>query len=151
MILRHARLLHSACALTVGLVVGCADPHGGRMEVSGSVKVQGQPLKDAAIRFVPLDKQDTEGGGPVTAGEYRIPKPIGLKPGHYLVQITAGDGKTTANEEAGAPGGSTNIVSFELIPEEWNVKSKQKRAVTASGPNRFDFEIPNFNTPRKKR
>jgi hypothetical protein len=121
------------------------------MEVTGTVTLQGQPLKDGAILFVPLDKQGTQNGAPIVNGTYQVPRRSGLKPGKYLVQITSGDGKTPANDEAAAPGGSTNIVSFDVIPEEWNTRSKQQIEVQSKGANKFDFSIPNANTPKKKR
>jgi hypothetical protein len=119
------------------------------MEVTGAVTLQGQPLKDGSITFVPLANQGTQSGAAITDGAYAIPRSAGLKPGKYLVQITAGDGKTPADEEAGNPGGSTNIVSMDLIPEDWNVKSKQEVEVKPAGPNRFDFAIPKANTRRR--
>jgi hypothetical protein len=133
------------------LVAGCSDSYGGRMEVSGGVTLQGQPLPKGVIHFAPLDQQDTDSGAPVTNGEYKIPRKGGLKPGKYLVQITAGDGKTPNDEEAAAPGGSTNIVSMDLIPEEWNIRSTKQIEVSAHRANKFDFVIPNVNTPKKKR
>jgi hypothetical protein len=80
-----------------------------------------------------------------------VPRAAGLKPGRYLVQLTAGDGKTPHDEEAAAPGGSANIVSFDLIPEEWNLRSTQKVEVKADGDNKFDFHVPKANTPKKRR
>jgi hypothetical protein len=130
---------------------GCSDPYAGRMEVTGAVILQGQPLKDGSILFIPLEKQDTQGGTQIISGEYKIPPQNGLKPGKYLVRLTAGDGKTPAHEEqAAAPGGSTNIVSMDLIPEEWNTKSKHEVEVKAKSVNRFDFDIPKINTRKRK-
>src|SRR5712692_7793236 len=85
------------CALAVP---ACSSSYKGRMEVSGTVTLEGSPLKQGMVRFVPLDKQDTESGSPITDGEYKVPQDKGLKPGKYLVQISSGDGKTLANEEA---------------------------------------------------
>ena len=75
-------------------------------------------------------------GSAIANGEYALDRKGGLKPGKYRVRITAADGKTPASdEEAGAPGGSTNIVSVDLIPAEWNVNSTQQIEVTSSGDN----------------
>jgi hypothetical protein len=129
---------------------GCSDPYPGLNEVSGTVTLQGQPLKSGTISFVPLDNQGSQSGTTIENGAYLIPRKAGLKAGKYLVQITSGDGQTPANEEtAGAPGGSTNIVSVDLIPEDWNTKSKQQVEVKA-GANKHDFAIPNAN-PRARR
>lgn len=141
-----------SCVVVFCLISGCADPLGGRMEVTGAVKLKGEPLQDGLIIFVPLDRQDTQSGAPIVKGSYRVPREQGLKPGKYLVRLSAGDGKTPVNEEeAAGPGGSTNIISLDLIPEEWNTKSTQTREVTSTGPNRFDFDIPTINTPKKRR
>jgi hypothetical protein len=133
-------------------LAGCTDPYAGRVEITGAVKVKGEPLKDGLITFEPADNQGTMSGAQIVNGEYKIPRQTGLKPGKYVVRITAGDGKTPAsNEEAGAPGGSTNIVSWELIPAEWNTRSKHVEEVKSGGTNKFDFDIPNLNPPRRRR
>ena len=128
------------------VLLGCTDPYGGRLEVTGSVKVRGNPVKDGTISFEPLDGQDTRATAMIVAGEYSIPRPSGLRPGNYLIRVSAGDQKTAINpvdaDHPPAPGGSTNIISKELIPADWNVKSKQERAVTKDGSNRIDFAIP---------
>jgi hypothetical protein len=150
MISRRTLIVRSAVVVLATVLAGCAETHGGRMDVSGTVRLEGQPLKGGTIAFIPLDGQDTQSGSPITAGEYHLPRSHGLKPGKYLVRITAGDGKNPADEEAAGPGGSTNIVSRDLIPAEWNTNSKQQREVKADGPNRFDFDIPKANVPKKK-
>ena len=30
----------------------------------------------------------------------------------------------------------------ELVPADWNIKSKQQVKVTKEGPNKFEFDIP---------
>ncbi|AMV23580.1 hypothetical protein VT84_04160 [Gemmata sp. SH-PL17] len=125
---------------------GCSDPHGGRKEISGTVKFKGQSLKDGTVSFEPLDGQPTRATVLLTAGDFTIPRPTGLVPGRYLLRVSAGDGKTAVNpveaDKPPGPGGGTNIISKELIPADWNVKSKQERTVAADGPNRFEIEIP---------
>ena len=152
MISRRTILVCSIVSLPVAVLAGCSDPYAGRMEVSGEVKLQGQPLKNGLILFFPLDKKETQSGAPIIDGEYQIPRPQGLKPGRYRVQLTAGDGKTpAAGDQIAAPGGSTNIVSMDLIPEDWNVRSKHEIEINAKGPNRLPFDIPNINTAKKRR
>jgi hypothetical protein len=158
---RRAFFLCSIVSIATALSGGCSDPYGGRMEVSGDVKLQGQPIKDGSIIFEPLDKQDTHSGAQIADGEYRVPKERGLKPGKYLVRLTAGDGKTPARlsaredknpakHDAAAPGGSTNILSMDLIPDDYNVRSKQQVEIRSDRVNRFDFDIPKATIPRKR-
>jgi len=140
-----------AAVLTTGLIVltaGCTDKYGGRVAVTGSVKLKGKPIKDGAlVIFEPVDGQDTAANATTSKGTYTIPKESGLKPGKYLIRVTAGDGVTAVNPlDPGGPGpggpGGTNIVSKDLVPKEWNVASKNQVTVTTDSPNKHDFDIP---------
>lgn len=138
--------------LALAALPGCGDSYGGRLAVKGKVTVKGEPLKEASISFEPMDGQGTRSGCGVKDGAYALPRDAGLKPGKYLVRLTAGDGKTPTNaEEAGGPGGSTNIVSMDLIPPDFGIASKQTVTVTADGPNAFDFDIPALNQPKPRK
>jgi hypothetical protein len=112
------------------------------MEVSGTIKLQGASLRGGLIEFEPLDGQDTKSGSVIAGGQYQVPRPQGLKPGKYRVRITSGDGKTPANPEDIAGPSTTNIVSRDRIPPEWNTRSTKEVSVNKKGPNKFDFEIP---------
>jgi len=131
--------------LVLGAVLGlggCADPYGGRVEVQGTVQLKGQPLAEGFVSFSPLDGQETQAQVLINKGEYRIDRKSGLKPGKYLIRVSAGDGKTPYKSD-GPPGpGGGNIISKELVPADWNVNSKHERTVTRDSPNRFDFSIP---------
>jgi hypothetical protein len=132
--------------LSFPFVVGCADKYGGRMEVTGTVKLKNVPVKDGTVSFEPLDGQPTRATAMIAAGDFNIPRASGLVPGRYLVRVSAGDGKTAVNpvnpDQPPGPGGGSNIISKELFPADWNVNSKQEREVTRDGPNRFEFAIP---------
>src|SRR6516162_7035302 len=95
---------YAVAPVVAAALAGCSGSSAGRVEVSGGVKLQGQPLRDGSIRFVPLQGQDTVSGAPVVSGRYTIPRQNGLRPGKYLVQVTSGHGPPPANEEAAAPG-----------------------------------------------
>src|SRR5262245_26261288 len=140
--------------LAAFLLPGCGDQYAGRKAVSGKVTIKGEALKAGSIQFVPLENQGTQSGAGIKDGVYEIDRKGGLKPGKYLVRITAGDGVTLYNPpeaEAAGPGGNTNIVSFDIIPDDYGSNSKQQIEVTDSGDNKFDFAIPNAKTPPAKR
>lgn len=140
-----------ALAPVAALLAGCHDPYAGREPVSGTVTLKGEPLKEGSIQFYPLDNQDTSGGCGVADGKFRLDRKDGLKPGKYQVRLTAGDGKTPANEEEVAgPGGNTNIVSVDLIPPDWSEDSKQQVEVKAGQANEFTFAVPNTRDPKRK-
>jgi hypothetical protein len=127
------------------LLGGCSDPNEGRMEVSGTVQLKGSPLKDGIVLFEALDGQDTGGSAQISGGKFELPAESGLKPGKYLVRVTAGDGVTAVDpinpDAPPGPSGGTNIVSKDLVPKEWTVNSKQQVTVTKEGPNTFDLDI----------
>jgi hypothetical protein len=132
------------------MAAGCGDSYGGRMEVTGEVKLVGEPIKDGTIQFKPLDNQDTTGGAQIVNGTYKVPRKQGLKPGKYLVSISSGDSGTPVNAaEDFNPGPSRNFVSVDKVPEDWNVHSKQQVEIKSEPPNKFDFDIPKYN-PRYK-
>lgn len=148
---RRAALVAVVFVLALTLA-GCGDRYDGRIEVNGEVKFKGKPLTHGTIAFVPLDGQSTSANPGINEdGTYSIPREGGLKPGKYLIRITAGDGQTPYLADAehppgptGSPTGrgNTNIISKELIPKDWNEKSKQERTVGGESPNKFDFDIP---------
>lgn len=123
---------------------GCGKDDG-RIAVSGTVKMKGEPIKDGAIvQLIPQDGQGTEAQTMTAGGAFEVPKENGLKPGKYLVKMTAGDGTTAVSPTGGdapGPGGGTNIVSKDLIPAKWGSQSKETVTVTKEGPNKFDFVI----------
>jgi hypothetical protein len=112
------------------------------MEVTGTVIFKGSPLQDGMIFFHSLEEPGPPYGSQIVNGTYKVDRAHGLKPGKYLVKITAGDGRTPSTEEAGAPGGTANIVSADRIPPDWNVNSKQEVVVKPDEQKKFDFEIP---------
>ncbi|MFM8273084.1 MAG: hypothetical protein ACKODX_12225 [Gemmata sp.] len=138
----------AACVLVLLSLIaaGCGDKFGGRVAVSGTVKLAGKPLKDGSVSFEPLDGQASRASAAVTGGAFDIPQANGLQPGKYLIRVSAGDGRTPVNpvdaDNPPGPTGGTNIISKELIPADWNVNSKQERSITAGAPAKFDFEIP---------
>lgn len=142
----------SLFALVAGLtIIGCGDSYGGRKAITGTITLAGQPIKEGSIRFYPQDGQDTETGCQISNGKFALERKDGLKPGKYLIRVTAGDGKTPADEEAAGPGGGTNIVSVDLIPPDWAESSTQKVEVKADGKTELSLSIPNKREVRKKR
>jgi hypothetical protein len=144
--MRRQRISLIGLAAILASAVGCSDDYEGRMGISGTVKVKGQPIPDGAIIiFEPLENQGTGANMTLASGAYTLPRQYGLKPGKYLVRITAGDGMTAVNPvDANNPPGPTgsNIISKDIVPAAWNVNSNQQITVTKDGPNKFDFDIP---------
>lgn len=55
--------------------------------IEGRVTLDGGPLDEAAVLFVPLDAERQKTGGAIKQGSYQIPASDGLLPGKYRVEI----------------------------------------------------------------
>ena len=137
------QLVSLAICFSLLFACGCQPDTGGRVEVKGKVLLKGAPVKDGIIKFMPVTPGTalSESGAQIVDGEYLLPAEFGLLPGDYKVFITAGDGRTPANtDEPPGPTGA-NIISKDMIPPEYNVRTTQKVTVTEKGPNVFDYDI----------
>lgn len=130
-------------AVLLAVVTGCGGGGvDGRLAVSGSVTMNGAPLNDATIEFVPTQPGVSSfGGASIFDGEYRIAARRGLMPGQYKVMISMAGSAPEPKAEA-IPGDSSLVpVAPELIPAKYNSESLLTAEVTPSGENRFDFEL----------
>jgi hypothetical protein len=144
------RLAPIVSALAVAVVMpgmgGCGGPDDlPREAVSGSVSVDGNPVKVAVITFLP-DSADvpTQGGGTVTDGKYSIPRAQGLVPGKYRIVITSPEDKPKVVVDEGhnnnAPG-MKPIPAKQVIPPQYNDKTLLTAEVRAGVSNVFVFNL----------
>jgi hypothetical protein len=70
--------------LLLAVAMGCSKP-ATTGTVTGTVKLDGVPLKSGQIRFVPVDGQSPTAGAVITDGQYRAPVSFGEK----SVEITS--------------------------------------------------------------
>src|SRR4051812_2388316 len=78
---RHAPLI--ACLLALALAAGCSD--GSKATVSGKVTLDGEPLKEGLIKFLPADGKSQNADAPIKDGQYMATMP----PGEKRVEISA--------------------------------------------------------------
>jgi hypothetical protein len=134
-------------ALSVTLLSsGCGDDAGGRRAVSGTVTLKGNPVAEGMIDFIPAagptkGSRYTKSGAVIKDGQYTIPKNQGLMPGEYKVSISAPDKHHKLGENE-LPGPTSSRTSKNLIPPEYNLKTKLIVEVKKDGPNTIDFAIP---------
>ncbi|MDY0169193.1 MAG: hypothetical protein RBS80_21805 [Thermoguttaceae bacterium] len=113
----------------------------GRIAVSGTVQLGGQPLDQGSIEFSPTEEgPNIASGGRIKNGRFRIPAHQGLLPGTYVVRISSAQA-TDEPIEPEFPGDSP-IVARERIPAEYNVKSDKQVTITQGGRNVLEFDIP---------
>jgi hypothetical protein len=79
---RVCRLL--ACTWFAAFIAGCADAP---KPVHGTITLDGKPLDEAVVLFVPLEPQRRKTGGAIVAGRYQIVAEDGLLPGKYRVEV----------------------------------------------------------------
>jgi hypothetical protein len=76
-----------ACALALVIVAGCGGSKVKRVNVSGTVTLDGQPVPHGTISFTPADKttQGNTAGGEITEGKYSV---ANVTPGKNRVEIS---------------------------------------------------------------
>jgi hypothetical protein len=130
------RRLHGAVAVlglaALASVAGCA-PAGAT--VSGTVTLDGAPLEDANISFVPkADGQKQAGWAIIAGGKYAIPASGGLGTGAFRVEIRA---SRATGEKSNDP---TLISTKEVVPPRYNSRSELVADIKP-GPNVVNFDL----------
>jgi hypothetical protein len=106
--------------------LGCSgdSKHG---SLTGTVTLDGEPLKSGLIRFIPADGRTASADATITDGKFTATVPIGEK------QIWISAPKVVGKQKAyNTPDSPTVDVVEELLPAEYNVASTLKLTVTAT-------------------
>jgi len=142
------RAAAAGMALTVA-ALGCG---GGtpddqpRVAVKGTVTLDGQPLDNAVIRFVPLP----EVNGPkasvaISEGRFELPAVAGPVVGRHRIEIESTDhGGIAPDDEAALAelaAGKRKLAKPVKIPAIYNARSTLERTIQADSPNEFDFTL----------
>jgi hypothetical protein len=124
---RRAGVLLVAAAL---LAAGCS--RGPRSyPVSGTITLDGKPLDDGNIYFLPLDPNVSADAGKIQAGAFRFE----AREGTMRVEIRA------SREVPGKRSPMGNIRKEEYIPARYNRESTLEAEVRANGENVYSFEL----------
>ena len=129
------------CFVMVALVwlVGCGGGGDGmeRVDVSGTVTYQGQPVQEGSITF------DPQGGGPVagaqiTGGKYQATGRGAVPVGNYIVRISA----TVEDRENWVEDAMPYPPTKELLPRKYNHESDLQREIPSGARNlEMNFEL----------
>ncbi len=143
MFIVRKKTLYYLCLLslftTSFLYVGCkpSNPQG-RLAVSGTVKVNGEPLDEGTIMFNPTNAATvkTPSSAGVKNGTYSMPVEKGLAPADYTVRFFSakGTGKIDENNPM------KSEIFVQTIPARYNVASKEKVTVSKDATS-FDFDL----------
>lgn len=142
--------------LLIALIVfsGCfgsrTDPRGERFAVGGKVLIDGKPLSEARIVFVPIDrKKAVKATASINEGVYKIESENGPMAGKMRVEIQT---EILELEELEKMRGEDKTLVPELnkveIPERYNVKSELTAEVRTEEENTFDFSLVTTNTKK---
>ena len=137
---RVALLLALAAVLLAG---GCRDDPMGLQAVSGTVTLKGKPVDSGLLEFRPMANSATytRSGAVIADGKFEIPKEKGLVPGKYKVSISAPDKHHKLGGEE-LPGPTSSRTSKDLIPPDYNLKTKLEVEIRNDHPNTFKFDVP---------
>ena len=137
----HALTWGTASFLVV-FALGCGG-QSDRAGVSGSVTVDGQPVEEGSITFVP----DAQTGGPtagdtIEQGNYAVSAESGLAPGKYRVQIKA-TRKTGRRVKDGFPHPPDDLVDEveQFLPPRYNTQTELVAELKAGRNEGVDFEL----------
>lgn len=126
-------LLSAAATLT-----GCGEAKGPKTAtVSGKVTLDGTPLADGSINFLPVDGVGVPAGGKITNGAYTVTVPLGDK----RVEIRAP--KVVGQKDAyeGDPKSPKIDLIEERIPARYNANSDLKTNVASDKKNEASFTL----------
>ena len=128
-------LITALVAVAVMLAAaGCGGPV--RRAVVGEVTLDGQPLDEAVIMFVPLEAGSRKTGARVVAGRYEVSRAVGLLPGRYRVEI--------ADDPPIDPSLRPDAVRPGLrrqLPVSYSIASPLAVEIRADGPRELDFTL----------
>jgi hypothetical protein len=114
---------------------GCGGP--AKRAVSGDVTLEGKPLDEAVIMFVPLDIQAGKTGAAIKQGRYEVPREVGLLPGRYRVEIA----DDPPIDHAHMNPTSKQSAARRRLPVQYSIASPLAIDVGPTGPAKFDFPL----------
>ncbi len=106
--------------------------------LSGTVTVDGAPLKNGLINFFPVG-EGTAAGGQIKDGTFELGIESGPTPGNYRVEITGS--RPTGKKEFDIDLKQEVDVEEQFLPPRYNLKSELTCEVVAGGENKFDFPL----------
>jgi len=124
-------------------VAGCGSGGPPRLRVVGAVTLDGQPLADGAISFIPTGK-GVAAGAAIAGGRYAVEGARGPTPGEYRVEIRA---SVPSDKQVKGTFGEATSAMESLIPARYHDNTTLRAEITAAGPNQFDYSLSSSPAP----
>ena len=129
--------------ITLATISGCGgsqvDYEGPpRFQVTGAVSIDGKPVPDGSINFIPLDGGRKSYAG-IIDGAYTVEEGKGPNAGKYKVEVYGNEVTGEAvDEDLGPP-------TKDIVPPKFNVNTSLEIEITEGGPdaNKHDFILTN--------
>ena len=133
-------IFRSLVAITALEMIGCSSETGpSRFPISGTVRIDGQPLEAGTITFLP-ESNHTAVSSDFTSGAYSIGSSAGPAAGRYLVEIVSVKPTGKIIRHPDLPSETTEEVR-NIVPTQYNTKTSLKIEVKPDAENKFDFEL----------
>ena len=121
--------------------LGCADLGPPTAEVSGTVRLDGRPIEEGSIQFIPVEgTRGPSAGAPIQDGKYHIPRKMGVTVGTNRVELRAFKNAGTRIQDPTAPPGVKTEQRVPAFPPEFNDRSTVIKQIRA-GSNVIDFDV----------
>lgn len=120
-------------------VAGCGGSGIERVEVSGTITLDGKPVESGSVLLIPLQDGPTAGRA-FTGGKFHIAQSDGPSPGPYRVEITAFRGTGEMIPDGDFPD-KLEERQEQYIPARYNDQSELEVQVSAEGENHWEFKL----------
>jgi hypothetical protein len=113
-----------------------------RVAVSGEVTLDGKPLPEGKIEFVPLASESADTAvADIEGGRYSIIRAVGPGPGKHKVKISSH--KPIKIAAGQAPGGAPDKREPEKVPKKYNAQSTLEVDIPSGNSVTLDFPLEN--------
>jgi hypothetical protein len=120
-----------------GLVLGFAGCDNGPSIVSGTVTLDGKPLKQGAISFIPTAGDAPTAGGGIRDGAYTVEAPAGAK----RVEITGYEVVGQVPAYGNDKNGPMKEVTKSIVPPTYNTVSNLTAEIKSGKNENVNFEL----------
>jgi hypothetical protein len=136
--------------LILVLPAACTGCGNGKVEVRGTITVDGQPIDEGMISLEPADGLGPTTGGLIKEGKYALTGIAAATPGKKIVRIV-GLRQTGKMIPAGppAPKGSMIPELIQCVPSQYNDKSGLQVDITPGKANTHNFQLDSKGPPAK--